>query len=75
MIPKWKMNTSNNTESNLYNLYTEEEAKMKDSLYEEKIFCLRRAAEVHREVRRYAQSFFRPGVKLVDAVKRLEHTL
>ena len=47
----------------------------RDQLYEEKIYCLRRAAEVHREVRKYAQTFFRPGVKLVDAVKRLESTL
>ena len=31
------------------------------------------AAEVHRQVRRYAQSFIEPGIKLIDMCERLEN--
>jgi hypothetical protein len=34
---------------------------------------VRLAAEVHREVRRYAQSFIKPGIKLADMCERLEN--
>ncbi|CAN0512144.1 unnamed protein product, partial [Scytosiphon promiscuus] len=33
---------------------------------------VRRAAEVHRQVRRYAQSFIKPGIKLIDMCTMLE---
>ena len=33
---------------------------------------LRRAAEVHRNVRKYAQSFIRPGLTMLDICQRLE---
>lgn len=33
---------------------------------------IRRAAECHRQVRRYAQSYFRPGMTMVDLCQRLE---
>ena len=32
----------------------------------------RKAAEVHRQVRRYAQSFIKPGIKLIDMCTMLE---
>ena len=32
----------------------------------------RQASEVHRQVRRYAQSFIKPGIKLTDMCERLE---
>ena len=31
------------------------------------------AAETHRQVRRYAQSFIKPGISLVDMCERLEN--
>jgi methionyl aminopeptidase len=34
---------------------------------------VRLASEVHREVRRYAQSFIKPGIKLADMCERLEN--
>eukprot|EP01118_Nematostelium_gracile_P005451 TRINITY_DN1728_c0_g1_i11.p1 TRINITY_DN1728_c0_g1~~TRINITY_DN1728_c0_g1_i11.p1 ORF type:complete len:460 (-),score=133.34 TRINITY_DN1728_c0_g1_i11:34-1371(-) len=33
---------------------------------------VRRAAEVHRQVRHYAQSFIKPGIKLIDMCNRIE---
>ena len=33
---------------------------------------VRRAAEVHRNVRKYAQSYIRPGMKMLDIVQKLE---
>ena len=33
---------------------------------------VRKAAEVHRQVRRYAQSFIKPGIKLIDMCTMLE---
>lgn len=33
---------------------------------------LRQAAEVHRQVRAYAQSFIQPGIKLSDMCERIE---
>lgn len=52
-----------------------EEFLAKDSLIEEKIFSLRRAAEVHRQVRRHCQNTIQPGQKMVDIVKNIETTL
>lgn len=33
---------------------------------------IRRASECHRQVRRYAQSYFRPGITMVELCQRLE---
>jgi methionyl aminopeptidase len=33
---------------------------------------VRHAAEVHRQVRHYAQSFIEPGIKLADMCERIE---
>jgi len=34
---------------------------------------LRKAAECHRQVRKYAQSFIKPGLKLVDICEKIEN--
>lgn len=47
----------------------------RDDLISEKIYCLRRAAVVHKQVRRYAQSVIQPGQKMVDICKNIESTL
>ncbi len=46
----------------------EQERLLKPQLYEH----VRHAAEVHRQVRRYAQSFIKPGIKLTDMCEQLE---
>lgn len=50
------------------------EYKDKDRLYESQINDLRKAAECHRQVRKYAQTFIRPGMKLIDICNRIEET-
>lgn len=34
---------------------------------------VRMAAEVHRQVRSYSQSFIKPGIKLIDMCEMLEN--
>lgn len=50
-----------------------EELKAKDLLFEEGLQHLRKAAEIHRQVRRYAQRIIRPGRRLVDICEDLEN--
>ncbi|KAJ1891334.1 Methionine aminopeptidase 2 [Kickxella alabastrina] len=52
---------------------TSEEMRAKDRLNEKQLFDLRRAAEVHREVRQYAQSVIRPGMDLADIAELIEN--
>jgi methionyl aminopeptidase len=47
----------------------------KDLFLDEQIRCLRQSAEVHRQVRKYAQTIARPGIKMVDLCKNLETVL
>eukprot|EP00828_Plagiopyla_frontata_P012599 TRINITY_DN1721_c0_g3_i1.p1 TRINITY_DN1721_c0_g3~~TRINITY_DN1721_c0_g3_i1.p1 ORF type:complete len:533 (-),score=88.91 TRINITY_DN1721_c0_g3_i1:151-1749(-) len=49
-----------------------QEMKEKELLYDDQIKCLREAAEVHRTLRKYAQSFIKPGLKLIDICERIE---
>lgn len=42
--------------------------RMQDDIYEK----VRHASEVHRQVRSYAQSFIKPGIKLTDMCEMLE---
>jgi methionyl aminopeptidase len=49
-----------------------EEARSRDALMEKDLVDIRRAAEVHRNVRKYAQSYIRPGMSMLDICKRLE---
>ena len=46
--------------------------KEKEALQEEDYNCLRKAAECHRQVRRYAQSVVRPGRKYISIVTEIE---
>lgn len=55
--------------------FKDESMIKKDSLQDEQIKCLRQSAEVHRQVRKYAQTIARPGIKLVDMCKNLETVL
>jgi len=48
----------------------ESELLLKTDLYEK----VRQAAEVHRQVRSYAQSFIKPGIKLIDMCEMIEET-
>lgn len=38
---------------------------------DETIQSLRKAAEIHRQVRRFAQSIIKPGERLIDICERL----
>ena len=47
-----------------------EQERLESDLYS----TLREAGEVHRQVRRYAQSFIKPGIKLKDMCAKIEDT-
>jgi methionyl aminopeptidase len=52
---------------------TAEEKRAKERLLNEELYNkVRRASEVHRQVRHYAQSFIKPGIKLIDMCEQLE---
>ena len=53
---------------------TDAELRAKEHLKEEDYNKLRRAAEVHRQVRKFAQSFIRPGMKIMDITNTIEET-
>ena len=58
-------------ESNVHRISSAElrqNERMTSDLYSK----LRHASEVHRQVRHHAQSFIKPGIKLVDMCERLE---
>nr|WCZ58357.1 translation initiation factor 5-2 [Paratrimastix eleionoma] len=44
----------------------------KEQMYSSEIHDLRIAAEVHREVRKYAREIIRPGCKLIEAVESID---
>jgi len=50
------------------------EKKKMEKLFETDYDTLRRAAEVHRQTRRYAQNFIRPGMKIMDICNEIEAT-
>lgn len=52
---------------------TDAEKRAKDRLQEDLYNRVRHAAEVHRQVRSYAQSFIKPGIKLADMCEMLEN--
>jgi len=51
---------------------TSEEKRAQDNISFEEYDNIRQAAECHRQVRRYAQSFIEPGIKLSEMCERLE---
>lgn len=44
----------------------------RDKILDFELECLRKAAECHRQVRKFAQSYIRPGMKLIDICEKLE---
>ena len=48
------------------------EFEAREVMLEDDLREIRKAAEVHRNVRKYAQSFIRPGMQMIDICKRLE---
>ncbi len=48
-----------------------EELKIRETVLEETVQHLRKAAEIHRQVRRFAQSIIKPGERLIDICERL----
>lgn len=50
------------------------ELKAKERLFEADYDDLRRAAEVHRQVRKHAQKIIRPGKKIMDICNEIEDT-
>ncbi|KAF4677827.1 Methionine aminopeptidase 2 [Perkinsus chesapeaki] len=59
------------TGSNAYRT-TSEEMKEADKLIEEDVVNMREAAECHRQVRKYAQTIARPGIKMIDLCQAIE---
>ena len=55
-----------------YRVSDKEVAEREKAMYTEDYQNVRRAAEVHRQVRRYVQSFVRPGIPMIELVQRLE---
>ena len=49
-----------------------EENEAKEILMESDLKDIRRAAEVHRNVRKYAQSYIRPGMTMLEICQKLE---
>ncbi|KAK5668759.1 Methionine aminopeptidase 2 [Batrachochytrium dendrobatidis] len=52
---------------------TSAEAREKDRLYEDMHNDLRRAAEVHRQVRSYAQKKIKPGMSMIEICEMIEN--
>jgi methionyl aminopeptidase len=48
------------------------EFKAKEMLFDSEYNDMRKAAECHRQVRRYAQSFIRPGISYLEIATRIE---
>ena len=48
------------------------EKKETEILFQRDYKALRRAAECHRQVRKWAQSYMKPGQRLIDIVEKLE---
>lgn len=53
---------------------TSAELRASERLYECDYDDLRRAGEVHRQVRKHAQSFIKPGMKIMDICNEIEAT-
>ncbi|MEM6497438.1 MAG: type II methionyl aminopeptidase, partial [Pseudomonadota bacterium] len=51
-----------------------EEQRAMDRMQSDLWNKMRHASEVHRHVRRYAQSFIKPGISLIDMCERIEST-
>ena len=53
---------------------TDAEKRALDRMQEETVYNkIRHASEVHRQVRKYAQSIIQPGIKLIDMCEQIEN--
>ena len=59
---------------NAYNAYraTSEEKRAADRMQEDLYDSVRHASEVHRQVRRWAQGWIKPGIRLIDMCEKIE---
>ena len=63
-----------NGDHNNFRISSAECRAKEQALFEDDYKKLRRAAEVHRQVRKYAQSFMRPGMSIMEITNRIEET-
>eukprot|EP01036_Dinobryon_divergens_P024403 gene24403-32850_t len=61
-----------NTHSRTIRMTEEEKREKERALHDDLYEKVRHACEVHRQVRHYAQSFIKPGIKLIDMCEQLE---
>ena len=54
---------------------TDQKKQELDKLDEYKLFSLRKGAECHKQIRKYAQRFIKPGMKMIDICIELEKML
>ena len=54
---------------------TSEEKKELEKYYKYKIESMRKAGECHKQIRKYAQTIIKPGIKLIDMVEKIENML
>ena len=54
---------------------TSEEKKELERYYKYKIESMRKAGECHKQIRKYAQTIIKPGIKLIDMVEKIENML
>ena len=60
-------------EFNMFRI-TSEEKRAADRIHSDLYDSVRHAAEVHRQVRKHAQSYIQPGIKLSEMCERIEET-
>ena len=54
---------------------TSEEKKELERYFKYKIESMRKAGECHKQIRKYAQTIIKPGIKLIDMVEKIENML
>ena len=54
---------------------TSEEKKELERYFKYKIESMRKAGECHKQIRKYAQTIIKPGIKLIDMVQKIENML
>ena len=54
---------------------TSEEKKELEKYYKYEITSMRKAAECHKQIRKYAQTIIKPGIKLINMVEKIENML
>ena len=54
---------------------TDKEKQELDKIHSNELLSLRKGAECHKQIRKYAQRFIKPGIKLIDMCIELENML